>query len=236
MAALYDRLAPDYERRHGRWLKHAGGEAQSALEAVVRALATPDTQLLDAGCGTGTFARALIAEGMLSVPITLLDPSEAMLARCVDLPAHRLKGRLENLPFDNGSFDIVTCAWALETTSHPDLALEQLCRVVRPGGVLCLTFCADLPARGLIDCLMRQALLWRGTGQFLSREHVIHTIETSGDFKVQTVPSSGPAATVIARRLAETSDTRARRSLQREPRLPSTKRAQGHQDRSDGPK
>ena len=208
MAALYDRLAPDYDRRHSRWLKHAGGEAQSALEAVVRAIATTDTRLLDVGCGTGAFARALIAEGTLINRMTLLDPSDAMLARCIDIPAHRLKGRLEDLPFEDESFDIVTCAWALETVSHPELALKELCRVVRRGGVLCLAFCADLPARGLIDCMMRQALLWRGTGQFLSREHVIRTIEHSGEFDVRPVPSSGPAATVIARRLADTSNAR----------------------------
>src|SRR6056297_2190782 len=57
----YERLAPRYDRLHHRWLRHAGGEAQAALEALVRALATPNSKLLDAGCGTGKLARTLIS-------------------------------------------------------------------------------------------------------------------------------------------------------------------------------
>jgi len=205
MAGLYDRLAPDYDRLHRRWLKHAGGEAQVALEATVRALAMPDTNLLDAGCGTGTFARALIAEDISPARVTLLDPSDAMLARCADLPARQVKGRLEALPFEDSEFDIVTCAWALETVPHPEVALRELCRVVRPGGILCLAFCAKTPARDPAAWLMRQAIMWRGTGQFLSREHVIHTIRRSGEFEVRSVPSSGPAAALLARRMSEIS-------------------------------
>ncbi|EDQ34650.2 Methylase involved in ubiquinone/menaquinone biosynthesis [Hoeflea phototrophica DFL-43] len=203
LADHYDRLAPDYDRLHRRWLRHAGGEAQAALEAMVRALATSKSDLLDAGCGTGALARALIAEGMSAAGMTLLDPSDAMLARCVDIPAAKVKGRLESLPFDDETFDIVTCAWALETVPDPNVALMELCRVVRRGGVLCLAFCADMPVSGLADRLMRRALLWRGTGQLLSREHVIHAISSLGEFEVRSVPSRGPAATLLARRMAE---------------------------------
>ena len=34
LASLYDRLAPDYDRLHRRWLRHAGGEAQVALRLI----------------------------------------------------------------------------------------------------------------------------------------------------------------------------------------------------------
>ena len=207
MIGLYDRLAPDYDRLHRRWLRHAGGEAQVALEATVRALAMPDTNLLDAGCGTGAFARALIAEGISPARVTLLDPSDAMLARCADIPAQQVMGRLEALPFEDGEFDIVTCAWALETVPHPERALRELCRVVRPGGVLCLAFCAKAPAREPAAWLMRQAIMWRGTGRFLSREHVIHTIRRSGEFEVRPIPSGGPAAAVLARRMSASCTT-----------------------------
>ncbi|MEM7530317.1 MAG: methyltransferase domain-containing protein [Pseudomonadota bacterium] len=199
-AALYDRLAPDYDRLHRRWLRYAGGEAQVALEAIVRAVATPSTALLDAGCGTGTFTRALIAEGMSPAGITLLDPSGAMLARCSDIAAMKINGRLEDLPFEDGVFDIVTCAWALETVADPDMALSELCRVVRPGGMLCLAFCAALPARRVAGWMMRRAITWRGTGRFLSRERVVHALRRSGEFDVRIVPSTGPAAALLARR------------------------------------
>jgi ubiquinone/menaquinone biosynthesis C-methylase UbiE len=198
---LYDQLAHDYDKLHRRWLRHAGGEAQAALEAAVRVLAHTNTKLLDAGCGTGAFARTLIAEGMSPDRITLLDPSEAMLACCTDIAARQIKGRLEAIPFEDGEFDIVTCAWALETVPSPEVALTELCRIVRQGGVLCTVFCADTPADTLTDWLMRQALLRRDTGRFLCKRFVVNTIESRCGFEVRLLPCSGPVAALIARRI-----------------------------------
>lgn len=197
---LYDKLAPRYDILHHRWLRHAGGEAQAALEGLVRALATPNSMFLDAGCGTGNLARRLIAEGMPPNMMTLLDPSAAMLAQCDDIPVPKIQGRLESLPFEDGTFDLVTCAWALETVPDPHLALSELCRVVRAGGALCLAFCADEPARGLAGSLMRQALLFRGTGRFMSRSRLMQAIERFENFEVRAIPSHGPASTLLARR------------------------------------
>lgn len=199
--ALYDRLAPDYDRLHRRWLRHAGGEAQAALEAVVRVLAKPGANLLDAGCGTGTLARTLVAEGMSPDRITLLDPSEAMLAHCSDIAAYQIKGRLEAIPFEDGTFDIVTCAWALETVPSPERALTELCRIVRTGGVLCLVFCADTPVSTLTDWLMRRALTLRGTGRFLCKRFVVDSIERQSGFEVRPLPCRGPVGALIARRI-----------------------------------
>lgn len=202
MVHAYDRLAPVYDALHRRWLRFAGGEAQAALEAAVRVAMTPKATLLDAGCGTGRFARALLAEGVAPWQVTLLDPSDAMLGRCSDIPVLRMRGRLEALPFQDASFDAVTCAWALETVPRPDDALHELCRVLRPGGILCLTFCADKPARGLVDRLMRFSLELRGTGTFLKSEAIVGTLRDKPGFGVQAVPCAGPVATLIVRRWA----------------------------------
>ena len=199
---LYDRLAPDYDRLHRRWLRHAGGEAQAALEAAIRALAKPEASLLDVGCGTGAFARALAAERVSPRRMTLLDPSDAMLARCANVPARHVKGRLEALPFRDGEFDIVTCAWALETATNIDLAISELCRVVRPNGVLCLAFCAEQPSVAPTAWLLRQAVLWRGAGLFLAAGDVASMIRKCGRFDVRSVPTAGPASALLARRVA----------------------------------
>jgi ubiquinone/menaquinone biosynthesis C-methylase UbiE len=129
-----------------------------------------------------------------------LDPSEAMLARCADVAARRVNGRLEALPFEDGAFDIVTCAWALETAPDVTRAVHELCRVVRPGGVLLLAFCADAPAGAPAAWLMRQSILWRGAGRFLSRDRVVSAIDRFDGFTVRPVPAAGPAAAVLARR------------------------------------
>ena len=202
LAGYYDRLAPDYDRLHRRWLHYAGGEAQAALEATVRTVATPEMELLDAGCGTGAFARRLLSEGPVAPRITLLDPSEAMLKCCSDIQAVRVQGRLEQLPFENDRFDIVTCAWALETSSCLDQALAELCRVVRPGGLLCLAFCAQKSSLGLTGKVMTMALSLRGSGRFLPLSDIGMLLKDKGGFDVRTLPCNGPAAALIVRRSA----------------------------------
>jgi ubiquinone/menaquinone biosynthesis C-methylase UbiE len=200
---LYDRLAPRYDRLHARWLRHAGGEAQAALEGAVRALLRPGMTLLDAGCGTGRLARALIAEGVPSAGTTLLDPSEAMLRRCADLPVRRVVGRLERLPFADGAFDIVTCAWAIETAARPEAALAELCRVVRPGGTLCLVFCADARGGGLAARLMRWSVERRGAGRFLHPGMVHDALVAASGVAPRWLPCRGPAAACLVRRRKE---------------------------------
>ena len=197
---LYDRLAPVYDRLHRRWLRFSGGAAQAALEAAVRVEIGPDSQLLDAGCGTGRFARRLLSEGVMPKQITLLDPSHPMLARCADLPVQKTHGRLEVLPFSNASFDIVTCAWAIETLPEPYDAVDELARVLRPGGLLCLTFCADKPPQGCADWIMRKRLSCRNTGRFLDIDFIRTRMTQTMPCDVRLLPSAGVAATLIARR------------------------------------
>lgn len=200
LVTYYDQLASRYDVCQRRWLRFAGGEAQAALEAAARTFISGRASLLDAGCGSGAFVRRLVADHIPPSEITLLDSSDAMLARCTDVPAQRIRGRLESLPFDDCAFDIVTCAWALETVLDMDLALSELCRVVRRGGLLCLTFCADQPSRSPSAWLMRKIVTWRGSGRFLPKDDVVETVRCRGDFRVTLVPSRGPAVTVLARR------------------------------------
>lgn len=201
LAVFYERLAPNYDRLHRRWLRFAGGEAQAALEAAVRVSVSPQARLLDAGCGTGAFARRLIKEDVISPSnVTLMDPCAAMLARCADMPCAAALGRLEAVPFENGAFDIVTCAWALETSTHPTRAIDEMQRVLRPGGWLCLAFCANRPANGLAQRAIQQSLKLRGAGRFLGLHEVTAAIVATGTARVVSVPVTGPVAMVIAQR------------------------------------
>ena len=204
MIREYDRLAPRYDALHRRWLRFAGGEAQAALEAAVRVAMTPGSTLLDAGCGTGRFARTLIREGIAPEQITLMDASAAMLAQCADIPVCKRQGRLEALPFAPDTFDVVTCAWALETTAKPADALRELCRVLRPNGALLLTFCAEKTAGDAMDWIMQKALKMRRTGRFLQTQHVVYTLENEMGCRLRVLPCTGPAVTLFVRRSPHT--------------------------------
>lgn len=146
---VYERAARGYDKYYRRaWLAFAGGDAERALlaRAIPVIAGLHDPQLLDAGAGTGALSRELAA-ALPSVRPVLVDLSPAMLARAVDLHDPRAVASLDALPFHDGQFDVVTCAWVIETVDDPRAAVAELLRVLRPGGLLLYSFCSRPGAR-----------------------------------------------------------------------------------------
>ena len=97
-------------------------------------------RVLDAGCGHAHGCLTLAAGGASHV--VGVDVAGAMLdaVRPLMPPAVRLESaRLEDLPFPDGSFDLVVCFEAIEHVDDHDRALDELRRVLGPGGVLALS-------------------------------------------------------------------------------------------------
>lgn len=90
-------------------------------------------RLLDAGCGAGLFC-ALAAEAGASV--SGLDAAEALLAIARErVPEGDFRaGDLEQLPWEDGSFDLVTIFNALQFAADPAAALREAGRVVHQEG------------------------------------------------------------------------------------------------------
>ncbi|HEU0194391.1 MAG TPA: class I SAM-dependent methyltransferase [Gaiellales bacterium] len=100
----------------------------------------PADRALDVGGGTGALAEAL--EGRVA-GVTVADVSEPMLAN-VPAWADSVVARAEQLPFEDGSFDLVTCVRALHHIESPTRALDEMARVTAPGGrVVVEDFLAD---------------------------------------------------------------------------------------------
>jgi demethylmenaquinone methyltransferase/2-methoxy-6-polyprenyl-1,4-benzoquinol methylase len=96
------------------------------------------TQALDLACGTGDIAFALAARG---ARVTGLDITPRMLQRakdktCTGAPVRLLAGDMMTLPFAERSFDVVTTGYGLRNVPRLDVALREIQRVLRPGGVL----------------------------------------------------------------------------------------------------
>ena len=97
-------------------------------------------RVLDVAGGTGALAEAL--EGRVA-EMTVADVSEPMLAN-VPGWAQRVVARAEQLPFEDGSFDLVTCVRALHHIESPTRALDEMARLAAPGGrVVIEDFLAD---------------------------------------------------------------------------------------------
>lgn len=101
--------------------------------------------LLDIGCGTGTF-DAMLAGSTLPARVVGLDYAEAM-CRVASQKAHAaevhdcvryVNADSQHLPFADGSFDVVTCSNSFHHYPHQQLVVQEMRRVLRPGGRLML--------------------------------------------------------------------------------------------------
>lgn len=93
-------------------------------------------QILDAGCGSGRTLQELVDYG--SVSGLELNPEAAQVARDRGLGEVQI-GRLEQMPWEDDSFDLITCLDVLEHLPDDRVALIELKRVSKPGGWLLAT-------------------------------------------------------------------------------------------------
>ena len=94
-------------------------------------------RVLDAGCGGGLVARELAVAGAEVVGVDRSLGSLEVARRAVDrsIGSFRpVRGRLERLPFADGSFDAVVAADVLEHLPDLPAAVAELARVLAPGG------------------------------------------------------------------------------------------------------
>jgi ubiquinone/menaquinone biosynthesis C-methylase UbiE len=103
----------------------------------------PGGDLLDAGCGPGMITHALLESRPHDFRITVLDQSPAMVEYCAASArsvgaVSPAVGRLEALPYADATFDITLAMGVLEYTDAR-AAIDELCRVTRPGGLVVVT-------------------------------------------------------------------------------------------------
>ena len=139
VAAHWNRRAPGFDADFGHSIRTPGERAawDRVLELVVPARGKLDA--LDVGCGTGFLTFELAARGHR---VTGVDFAPAMIAEARRKAADRaLAVRLEEadaeqLPFGAASFDLVISRHLLWTLPHPEAAIDEWIRVLRPGARL----------------------------------------------------------------------------------------------------
>jgi SAM-dependent methyltransferase len=139
VAAHWDRRAAHFDEDFGHSI---GGPAERAAWDRILDLVIPKggpCDALDVGSGTGFLALELAARGHR---VTGIDFAPAMVARAREKAASRGlavrfdQGDAEKLPYPDAGFDLVISRHVLWTLPHPQRALDEWLRVLRPGGRL----------------------------------------------------------------------------------------------------
>jgi demethylmenaquinone methyltransferase / 2-methoxy-6-polyprenyl-1,4-benzoquinol methylase len=158
VAAMFDGVARRYDLTNDVL---SLGQDRAWRRATLTALhAVPGEKVLDLAAGTGTSSEPLADAGVRVVPC---DISTGMLAvgkqRRPDLPF--TAGDATALPFADDSFDAVTISFGLRNVVDTVGALEEMRRVVRPGGrlVVCeFSTPSWKPFRAVYDGYLTKAL------------------------------------------------------------------------------
>jgi 2-polyprenyl-6-hydroxyphenyl methylase / 3-demethylubiquinone-9 3-methyltransferase len=132
---FYERFSGEFDSAMNRY------EVEKRLALVFdNALGKVDLdrrRFLDAGCGTGLFSQAAKARG---AEVTAMDVGPNLLARVQEkCRCETAVGDVLALPFPDARFDVVLCTEVIEHTPRPQTAIDELARVLRPGGTLVLT-------------------------------------------------------------------------------------------------
>ncbi|HSZ53044.1 MAG TPA: methyltransferase domain-containing protein [Caulobacteraceae bacterium] len=114
----------------------------------------PGERVLDLGCGEGRHVHAFhLAPGVQTVGLDADAPSLAKAAEGLEMlgPGDGrtlfIRGDAYRLPFDERAFDVVVCCEVLEHLPDVDAALEEIDRVLKPGGRLAVSVPRAWPER-----------------------------------------------------------------------------------------
>jgi ubiquinone/menaquinone biosynthesis C-methylase UbiE len=108
-------------------------------EQCIRQYISQDHDVLELGAGTGLHTYALTQTGARVVASDISSHSLEVLSQRIGGGVTTQVADMESLPFEDNSFDVVTCAGSL-SYGEPDLVDAEVRRVLRPGGIF---ICVD---------------------------------------------------------------------------------------------
>ena len=142
LMGVYDSWAERYDRE---LLEEWGySSPKRAVTALAAHIPLPNSNVLDAGCGTGLVGMVLADHECPC--IDGVDYSSGMLAEAEKKGVYRNLSRMdmnEPLAFVNGRYDGVTCVGTFTSSHVQPQAVHELIRVTRSGGALAFTVRED---------------------------------------------------------------------------------------------
>lgn len=128
---FWDRNAGLYDR-----FMRKDAAAYAQMYDLIRP-AVRNKTVLELATGTGLIARHIVSE---AAQIEAIDASPEMIAQArrdgTSTKLHFSVQDMFHLPYADASFDVAIVSNALHIVPHPELALREIARVLKPGGVL----------------------------------------------------------------------------------------------------
>ncbi len=189
IAHVYDESLPAHV------VEHYAGKRVAFLRSLV-----PSGKGLDVGCGTGVLAERLAAAGL---EMTGCDPSAGMLAH-VGEAVETVVASGTDLPFADGSFDLVYCVAVMHHVAEAGAVratLGEMVRVCRPGGRVVIW--DHNPRNPYWKLLMRRVPQDDGSERLIGEAEVRTGLEAGGGRVLSAaplglVPDFAPPATLRA--------------------------------------
>jgi ubiquinone/menaquinone biosynthesis C-methylase UbiE len=136
-----DESLPDYDLQLSAF--HRSFECE--LQAIINELPlSPNMHVLDLACGDGFYTRRIADRLGPGGSITGVDINRAYLSEAGEEASCQsghakidfIAASFDDLPFRDGTFDLVWCAQSLFTLPDPVAAIRHMVRVVRRGGIV----------------------------------------------------------------------------------------------------
>ena len=137
---MFNDIAPTYDKLNH--LLSLNVDRSWRRKAVRRIMESQPQRLVDIACGTGDFAIALAKAGIPEV--IGVDISEGMLEvgrQKVAAEGLQIELRVDDseaLSFADDSVDAVSVAFGVRNFEHLQQGLDEMHRVIRPGGMVCV--------------------------------------------------------------------------------------------------
>jgi len=148
--SAHDRIADSY---HAFFVPITERAAEPLLDAVGL---RNGMRVLDIATGSGMLAAHAAARGAVATGVDISSRMVALAAALNPDCAFR-EADVERLPFADGSFDAVVCAFGLGHFPRAEAALAECARVLVPGGRIALAWW-DVPARNRLHGVLLEAV------------------------------------------------------------------------------
>jgi SAM-dependent methyltransferase len=148
--SAHDRLAESFHAFLASVTEHAAEPLLSAAKV------SAGMRVLDVACGSGVVAMHAARRGALVTGVDIA-PRMLDLASRLNPDCTFREASADSMPFEDGAFDAVVCAFGIGHFPDPPAAVAECARVACPGSV-CAFAWWDLPARNRLHGVLLAAL------------------------------------------------------------------------------